>query len=81
MPAATAEERDLHRRLIEGDPVAPVDLAEQYLDPLLARLRRRFSRLDEQLLLDVVVDCVLKLPLQPHTYDPERLGLLAYLVM
>lgn len=83
MPA-DPEERDLHRRLIEGDPVAPLELAERYLLPLKEQFRRRYPdiyRREPTLVEDAVTDAVLNLAASPERYDPERLSLLRYLAM
>lgn len=81
-PRATrALERDLHRRLLARDPVAPSELAVGYLEPLIARLRARFPRLDPDMVESAAADSILGLAERPKRYDPDRLGLLAYLVM
>jgi RNA polymerase sigma-70 factor, ECF subfamily len=74
-------ERDLHRRLLAGDPVAPSELAETYLERLVARLRPRFWWLDPHLVESAAGDSIMNLAEHPERYDPERAGLLAYLYM
>src|SRR5438105_13456726 len=81
MAVATQGERELHRRLLEGDPIAPSELAERYVDEVLARLRRRFGSVEETLLWDAASQAVLNLGERPERYDPDRLGIVAYLVM
>lgn len=81
MPSASSADRELHRRLLEADPVTTAELAEQYLGPLLKGLARAFPRVDDAILCDVAVELVLALAKQPEKYDPDRLGLQAYLRM
>ena len=72
----------IHRRLLEGDPTAPSDLAEQVLQPLLTRMRRRHPELAYDTLLDdAVVDAVLSYAERPGQFDPGKSPLLAYLSM
>lgn len=73
--------RALHQRLLDGDPVASSDLAVAYLDWLAAWLARTNPR-DERHLCDTAAeDAILGLSKRPAAYDPERLGLEAYLRM
>ncbi len=74
-------ERDLHRRLLAGNPAAPSVLAAAYLEPLTIRLRRRFPRVDPHLVETAAIDSVLNLAERPERYKPARSGLFAYLYM
>ena len=72
----------IHDRLVERDPTAPADLAEQVLEQLLSRLRRRFPELAHDTLLDdAVVDAVLSYAERPEQFDPMKAPLVAYLTM
>jgi RNA polymerase sigma-70 factor (ECF subfamily) len=72
----------IHHRLVDRDPVAPTDLAEMVLDPLCARVRRRFPSItDATMIHDAVVDAVLTYAEQPERFDPSKRGLLGYLMM
>lgn len=72
-------ERDLHRRLLATDPVAPSELAEGYLEPLIERLGRRFPWLDPHQVASAAADSIMSLAQWPGRYDPDRGGLLTYL--
>lgn len=78
--AGTAD-RDLHARLVRGDPTAPSDLAVRYLDPLLTSLRRAFPRVDDQMLETKAHDLILDLGERPAQYNPDRRSLAGYLLM
>jgi hypothetical protein len=77
-----AFERELHQRLLDGDLVAPQELAVAFLPAVIERLKQRFSRLDDDsLMLDAAADAILSYAERPFLYDPDRLRLLPYLVM
>jgi len=72
----------LNQRLLEGDPTAPADVAEELLQPLVTRLRHAFPNLaQDEVLLDSVVDAVLSYSERPGQFDPSKATLLGYLVM
>jgi hypothetical protein len=72
----------IHWRLVERDPTAPADLAEQLLSPLMASVRRTFPNLSHETLLDdAVVDAVLSYAERPEQFDPAKLMLMSYLTM
>ena len=73
--------RGLHARLLQGDPTAPSDLADRYLEHLIAALLRAFPRQDRDLLETVAIDLILDVAQRPARYDPDRLPLSAYLLM
>jgi DNA-directed RNA polymerase specialized sigma24 family protein len=75
------QELALHRRLVEGDPTAPSDLAQTYLDHLIGWLTTRNRRREEHSCITAAEDAVLALAKKPQTYDPTRLSLVAYLHM
>ena len=72
----------IHKRLLEGDPVAPSELAEALWEPLLARLKRNNPRLvSTDFLEDAAADALTSYIKRPHQFDPEQRGLLGFLVM
>lgn len=82
MPPASSADRALHARLLAGDPIAPSELAERFLEPVFRRMRAKFPRPEhEDLVRDLVTDVVLDLAQRPQKYDPARLGLESYLAM
>jgi RNA polymerase sigma factor (sigma-70 family) len=80
-PATEAAERALHARLLAGDLTASSELAETYLAPLVARLRRSYRNVDPELIESAAIDAVLELAEHPHRYDPARSRLRGYLYM
>jgi RNA polymerase sigma-70 factor (ECF subfamily) len=80
-PAATARqtERELHARLLDGDPVASSDLFELVFERLVESLQPRFPRVDRDLIEQAVAGAVAQLALEPGRYQPERSGLLSFL--
>ena len=73
--------RALHARLLQGDPTAPADLVDWYLEPLIAWLHRTFPGDDRDLMESVATDSILALGRLPARFDPDRLTLDAYLRM
>ncbi len=57
----------LHRRLLDGDPLASEEAARFLLVPLAEETKRQYPRLDEQLINDAVVDALLD-----YLGDPSR---------
>lgn len=78
---ASREDRALHARLLAGDPTAPADLALAHLASLTGWVLDRFPRQDPHLLESAAIDLLLALAERPRQYDPEKLGLAAYLRM
>ncbi len=82
MAAASLEDRELHDRLLRGDPTAPAELAERFLEPVARRVAGRVARAyTNDLAYDMAVDAILKLGRQPRRYDPGRGSLLTFLVL
>lgn len=77
-----AHTRELHRRLVEGDPIAPSELVETYMDELLRRVgaKARVTR-NDVFIHDAVTDALLAYAQQPTKYNPAKSGLLTYLTM
>lgn len=72
---------ELHRRLVDGDPVAPSDLAVAYLDSLVAWLSEQNPRLDHAIHSEAASEAICSLIKQPQSFDPSRASLAAYLRM
>jgi RNA polymerase sigma factor (sigma-70 family) len=75
------QEQELHRRLLEWDKLAPLDLADAYYSPLLDYLRRRNLRqVPEDMLADAASETWVSLCKNPKSYDGKG-SLWAYLRM
>ncbi len=74
--------RQIHERLLAEDPVAPAELAEALLEPLVKKLQRRHPRLRESdLLREAASDALMSYMKHPSQFDPAKRGLMGYLVM
>jgi hypothetical protein len=77
------EELDLHRRLIDEDPVAPAVLLKTYIDPLIAALEAANEHWVRHLIEEAVGDALVSLVKNPTGFDASRskaaLPLFAYL--
>jgi hypothetical protein len=72
----------IHRRLLEGDPIAPSDLAALFLGPLADWLIRHNRRsIDPDFCVEAAEETVLALIHNPASWNPGRQGLPAYLRM
>jgi hypothetical protein len=71
----------LYGALLEGDPVAPSDVAMAYLAPLARWLARLNPRADSSACDTAAEDAILSLLKRPQSYDPARMPLEAYLRM
>jgi plasmid stabilization system protein ParE len=82
-PSPSPEQgRALHARLLAGDPVAPADLAEAYLESLAAWLERQNPRVTDPHLCTVAAgEAIIALIKAPRSYDPARRSLEGYLRM
>lgn len=72
---------DIHHRLLNGDPLASVDLCEHFLPRLTRRLGARFRTTDPELVHDAVVTALLDYATHPERFDPTRRSLAGYLFM
>jgi hypothetical protein len=83
MPTSLVEEVALHQRLLAGDPTAFPDLANAFLEPLIAWLVHKNSfKVSEDYCLEAAEEALIALQKNPASYDPgrgKRLG--AYLRM
>ncbi len=82
---ATAEEYAFHQRILDGDPIAFAELAEQLYVELvrrsLARARRTYPHADPVLAEEAVGQALLDYNDHPERFDPHRSSLPEYLVM
>lgn len=81
---ANHDERLLHQRLLQGDPVAPPELAEKYLMLTLKKVRSKLGSIAVQeptIIEDAAIDAILCYAERPEKYNPDRLRLQSYLVM
>ena len=79
---ASAEELALHERLLARDPVAPADLFERYLEPVVRGLlgvRERGP--DTHLAESAAIDALASYAARPEQYQPARLRLASFLRM
>ena len=73
---------ELHQRLFEGDPLAPSELVETFIEELVRRVRARAQIThDDFIVYDAVTDALLTYAQQPTKYNPAKSGLLTYLTM
>jgi DNA-directed RNA polymerase specialized sigma24 family protein len=72
----------IHQRLLNRDVTAPAELAERYLLHLIKNVSSAYPKVDDpHLCSDACEDAILKYIKEPGKFDPEKLGLLAYLKM
>jgi RNA polymerase sigma-70 factor (ECF subfamily) len=72
----------IYRRLLAGEPDAPSDMIELFLEPLARALRARFPNVpDPNLVTDTVEDTLFNFVQQPARYQPEKGTLWNYLYM
>ena len=84
MAPASAEELDLHRRLVEGDPAASTELYDRYGKTLVRNLATQYDRIamhDRGLVASAVTDAVLNYVSDPARYRPAERNLPGYLHM
>lgn len=74
-----AEERVLHERVVQHDPVAPVDVYQTYMEELVRVLMRKHG-CDEDTAHDSATDAILSYLNKPARYDPGRASLSSYLM-
>ncbi len=86
MAASEAELRqqalDVHERLLLGDPTASVDAAQLLLDPVVARLERKWpDPAYRDACHDAAVDVLVVYLADPSRYQPAQSSLVGWLVM
>lgn len=67
--------------LIGGDPLAPSQFAEAYLEPLIAFLRAVHRQVDDHTRQEAAERAIISLCKSPNRFDPARGDLVAYLTM
>lgn len=81
-PPPPEQGRALHARLLAGDPVAPADLAEAYLDSLAIWLQRQNPGVTDPHHCTIAAgEAIIALIKAPRSYDPARRSLEGYLRM
>ena len=78
---STEDTLRLYRRLLERDAVAPADFAAAFLKPLIAWLQTLQPGVDPMACEEAAGEAILKFITHSTSYDPERLGVLAFLRM
>jgi hypothetical protein len=71
----------LYRCLLERDALAPADFAAAFLEPLIAWLQITNSSVDPVACAEAAEEALIGFLANPASYDPERLGVLAFLRM
>ncbi len=72
---------EIHQRLLADDPTAPNDLADAYLEPLVAWLAKTDASVPPDVRIEAAEDALLALIRNPRSYSPERQTLEVYLRM
>lgn len=74
-------ESALHRRLQDGDPTAPADLAQLFLEPLFKTIKGKWPGVDAAFVKDAITDAVLGYIENPASFKAEKARLFSYLVL
>lgn len=77
------QQLEIHRRLVDGDPTAPADLAVAFLEQVATWLvSANGNRVADDLCADAAEDAIIALSKNPGSYQPTRgKSLYAYLKM
>jgi RNA polymerase sigma-70 factor (ECF subfamily) len=79
---ASAYELALNERLLAGDPIAPAEAVDQFLEPLMrALLGRRQRGPDTHEIESAAIEALLSYVQRPEQYRPERASLFSFLRM
>ncbi|MBZ4423221.1 RNA polymerase sigma factor [Myxococcus sp. RHSTA-1-4] len=73
-----AEELALHERVLKKDPVAPVEVFQVFMDPILAALGRKDRREREEA-YDAIIDVLYSYLNSPERYTAQKGRLSTYL--
>ena len=79
-----SQDKELHHRLIGGDPTASADLFDLHLDSIVLYLEHVYpslKRANPELLWDAATDALLNFCQKPTAFDPSRRSLEGYLKM
>jgi RNA polymerase sigma-70 factor (ECF subfamily) len=74
-------ERALHQRLLDGNPLATVDLFERFAETMRRRLAAKYRTTDPDLVEEAVSEALLDYFRRPESYDPGKRSLRGYLHM
>jgi len=73
---------EIHKRLIARDPIAPAELAEAFLEPLVEKLTMLFPLVkDDHKIQDAVTDTLVNYIQKPIQFDPSKNSLNGFLIM
>lgn len=72
---------EIHQRLLQGDPVAPLDATKLLLGPLIGRLRARWPTHDHDTRYDAATEVLVQYLQAPARYDPAKASMLGWLTM
>jgi len=73
---------EIHKRLITRDPIAPAELAEAFLEPLVKKLTMLFPLVkDDHKIQDAVTDTLINYIQKPLQFDPSKNSLNGFLIM
>ncbi len=73
---------EIHKRLIAKDPIAPAELAEVFLEPLVKSIASSFSFVkDDHKIQDAVTDTLISYIQRPSQFNPLKSNLWSFLVM
>jgi len=81
-PRDSVFEREIHARMLKGDPTASEEVARRYLPIIATHLRINGLAKgiqDPDVINDAAVDAVIGYILHPEKFDPLKSGLLGYL--
>lgn len=74
--------RQIHARLLAGDPVASTELAEAAWKRLVEKIEKRHPRLkDSDFLRDAATDALISYIKNPSQFDPAKQSLFGFLIM
>lgn len=74
--------KTIHRRIVQGDPTAPAELAQHALPQMQSHLKQcRFDIKDPDLIDDAAIDALMSYIKNPGSYQQHKRKLLGYLNM
>ncbi len=74
--------REIHERLLDSDPTAPAELAEEVLDKIVRGLTFKYRYLRDRVIrYDAATDALMSYIKNPKQFNPSKRGLLGYLQM